>query len=96
VIDLDHPVQALCDLAQREIVPMKTPERVAARGAGVMADSIAGEKSGHVWVRDLRFQLLQIEVGVRPVDAGGAPACSGRGNRRRPFEKIIRASANGS
>jgi hypothetical protein len=55
MIDLDHPAQPMGDLTSREIVPMKSPESVAARGPGVVADSIRGEESSHVWVVYLRL-----------------------------------------
>ena len=61
MIDLDNEIQPSGDLTGGEVVPMKPKEGVAARGAGVVADSVAGEKSGHVRVRDLRFELLYVE-----------------------------------
>jgi len=35
----------------------------------VVADSIAGEKSGHLRVSDLSFKFLDVEAGFRFVDA---------------------------
>jgi len=71
VIDLDYTIQPLRDLTSREIGFVNPPESVAARGAGVVADSIAGEKSFDVRVCNLGFESFDIEAGFRFVNAGG-------------------------
>jgi hypothetical protein len=72
VVDLDNAVQPLRNLTGCEVVPMSRPEATAARGSGVMANSIAGEKFFHVRVRNFRFQPFDVEAGVSAVDASRA------------------------
>ena len=59
------------DLASGEIIFMNPPKPCTARGLRMVADAVAGEKTFHVLVRDLRFQALDIETGIRPIDACG-------------------------
>jgi hypothetical protein len=59
-------------LTSGEVVFVNSPEPGTTRGFGVVADSVPGEKALHVRVSNLSFQLLQIETGVRTIDACGA------------------------